>query len=175
MPSVEHAVYFYFSLSFLISRATAVMLFVSSVNDRAHELLRLLRLVPHAAYHDEVSRLAAELSADNVSLSGLKFFHITRKLFLTVSDDWFVIDRLISDFWFVVMCDMQQTSGMPWTLIGSDFSYRSPAALSPTSWFSFSSMRMKNHGIATRSCHIIKLNNKIAVSQFLKLINFLQT
>ncbi|KAM8719875.1 hypothetical protein ACLKA7_006005 [Drosophila subpalustris] len=98
MPSTVHAVYFYFSLSFLIGRSTAVLLFVSSVNDRAREPLRLLRLVPHAAYHDEVSRLSTELSADNVSLTGLKFFNITRKLFLTVAGSIVTYELVLIQF-----------------------------------------------------------------------------
>lgn len=85
MPSAVHAVYFYFSLSFLIGRSLAVLLFVSSVNDRAREPLHLLRHVPQAVYSDEVARFASELATDTVALSGLRFFSITRKLFLAVS------------------------------------------------------------------------------------------
>ncbi|KAH8281278.1 hypothetical protein KR018_007455 [Drosophila ironensis] len=85
MPTSAHAVYFYFSLSFLLSRATAVLLFVSAVNDRARETLRLLRLVPARAYYPEVSRFAGELAGDEVALTGAKFFNVTRQLFLAVA------------------------------------------------------------------------------------------
>ncbi|KAH8386646.1 hypothetical protein KR093_001649, partial [Drosophila rubida] len=99
MPSTVHAVYFYFSLSFLIGRSTAVLLFVSSVNDGAREpLLRLLRQVPHAGYSAEVSRLASELAADNVSLSGLKFFSVTRKLFLAVAGSIVTYELVLIQF-----------------------------------------------------------------------------
>lgn len=84
MPSSAHAVYFYFSLLFLLSRSTAVLLFVSAINDQAREPLRLLRLVPLKGYHPEVFRFAAELASDQVALTGLKFFNVTRKLFLAV-------------------------------------------------------------------------------------------
>ncbi|XP_062138673.1 gustatory receptor 5a for trehalose isoform X1 [Drosophila sulfurigaster albostrigata] len=99
MQSTVHAFYFYFSLSFLIGRSTAVLLFVSSVNDAARDpLLQLLRQVPHAGYSDEVSRLASELSADNVSLSGLKFFSITRKLFLSVAGSIVTYELVLIQF-----------------------------------------------------------------------------
>lgn len=85
MPSTVHAVYFYFSLAFLIGRSLSVLLFVSAVHERAREPLRLLHLVPPSGYLSEVQRLANELSSDNVSLSGLRFFNVTRKLCLAVS------------------------------------------------------------------------------------------
>ncbi|XP_016986403.2 gustatory receptor 5a for trehalose [Drosophila rhopaloa] len=85
MPSSAHAVYFYFSLMFLLSRSTAVLLFVSAINDQAREPLRLLRLVPLEGYHPEVFRFAGELASDQVALTGLKFFNVTRKLFLAMA------------------------------------------------------------------------------------------
>ncbi|XP_068159074.1 LOW QUALITY PROTEIN: gustatory receptor 5a for trehalose [Drosophila tropicalis] len=85
MPSMAHTVYFFFSLAFLLGRSIAVVIVVSSVNDRSQEPLRLLKLVPQRAFHVEVERFASELAKDVVALSGLKFFNVTRKLFLTVA------------------------------------------------------------------------------------------
>lgn len=85
MPSSAHAVYFYFSLLFLLGRSSAVLLFVSAINDQARAPLRLLRLVPSEGYHPEVSRFAAELASDRVALTGLKFFSVTRSMYLIVS------------------------------------------------------------------------------------------
>ncbi|KAH8287445.1 hypothetical protein KR054_007579 [Drosophila jambulina] len=85
MPSSAHAVYFYFSLLFLLGRSSAVLLFVSAINDQARAPLRLLRLVPSEGYHPEVSRFAAELASDRVALTGLKFFSVTRQLYLVVA------------------------------------------------------------------------------------------
>ncbi|EDV45919.2 gustatory receptor 5a for trehalose [Drosophila erecta] len=85
MPSSAHAVYFYFSLLFLLSRSTAVLLYVSAINDQARKPLHLLRLVPLKGYHPEVFRFAAELASDQVALTGLKFFNVTRKLFLAMA------------------------------------------------------------------------------------------
>ncbi|KAH8396274.1 hypothetical protein KR222_007231, partial [Zaprionus bogoriensis] len=98
MPSTAHAVYFYFSLLFLIGRSLAVLLFVSSVNDRSREPLQLLRHVPHAAYTEEVARFAGELAADTVALSGLRFFSISRKLFLAVAGSIVTYELVLIQF-----------------------------------------------------------------------------
>lgn len=85
MPSSAHAVYFYYSLCFLLSRSSMVLLLVSAINDQAREPLQLLRLIPSEAYHQpEVSRFAAELASDQVALTGAKYFNVTRRLFLAV-------------------------------------------------------------------------------------------
>ncbi|KAH8321166.1 hypothetical protein KR074_009135, partial [Drosophila pseudoananassae] len=86
MPSSAHAVYFYYSLCFLLSRASMVLLLVSAINDQAREPLQLLRLIPSEAYHQpEVTRFAAELASDKVALTGAKFFNVTRRLFLAMA------------------------------------------------------------------------------------------
>ncbi|EDW05834.1 gustatory receptor 5a for trehalose [Drosophila mojavensis] len=98
MPSTMHAVYFYFSLAFLIGRSLSVLLFVSAVHERARDPLRLLQLVPPSGYLSEVQRLANELSSDNVSLSGLRFFNVTRKLCLTVAGSIVTYELVLIQF-----------------------------------------------------------------------------
>ncbi|XP_037940356.1 gustatory receptor 5a for trehalose-like [Teleopsis dalmanni] len=85
MPSVAHAVYFYFSLSFLLARTLAVSLYLAEVNDRSLEPLKLIKCLSMKEYNTEVKRFYRELSTDLISLTGLKFFNITRKLLLTVA------------------------------------------------------------------------------------------
>lgn len=85
MPSVAHSVYFYFSLIYLIGRTLAVSLYAASVHDESRLSLRYLRCVPKDSWCPEVKRFAEEISSDMVALSGMKFFHLTRKLVLSVS------------------------------------------------------------------------------------------
>ncbi|EDX09147.1 GD13804 [Drosophila simulans] len=85
MPSVAHAVYFYFSLIFLIGRTLAVSLYSSSVHDESRLTLRYLRCVPKESWCPEVKRFTEEVISDEVALSGMKFFHLTRKLVLSVA------------------------------------------------------------------------------------------
>ncbi|XP_033242684.1 gustatory receptor for sugar taste 64f isoform X1 [Drosophila miranda] len=85
MPSVAHAVYFYFSLIFLIGRTLAVSLYSASVHDESRLTLRYLRCVPKDSWCPEVKRFSEEVINDEVALSGMKFFHLTRKLVLSVA------------------------------------------------------------------------------------------
>ncbi|KAH8371100.1 hypothetical protein KR093_006246 [Drosophila rubida] len=85
MPSVAHAVYFYFSLIFLIGRTLAVSLYAASVHDESRYTLRYLRCVPKDSWCSETKRFAEEITSDLVALSGMKFFHLTRKLVLSVA------------------------------------------------------------------------------------------
>lgn len=126
MPSLAHAVYFWFSLTFLITRTLAVSLYAADINDESKKPTRVLRAVPreswclevgglfgvkrascacalwncfgkHQQHHHhhhiimslsrskQVKRFSDEVTYDVVGLSGMKFFHITRKLVLSVS------------------------------------------------------------------------------------------
>lgn len=89
MPSVAHAAYFYFSLFFLLGRTLAVSLYSSMVHDESRKPLAILRCVPKESWCLEVKRFAEEISSDLVALSGMKFFHLTRKLVLSVSRELF--------------------------------------------------------------------------------------
>lgn len=85
MPSVAHAVYFYFSLIFLIGRTLAVSLYAASVHDESRRSLTYLRCIPKESWCPEAKRFAEEITSDLVALSGMKFFYLTRKLVLSVS------------------------------------------------------------------------------------------
>ncbi|KAI8118769.1 Gustatory receptor for sugar taste 64f [Lucilia cuprina] len=85
MPSIAHAAYFYFSLFFLLGRTLAVSLYSSTVHDESRKPLLILRCVPKESWCLEVKRFAEEISNDLIALSGMKFFHLTRKLVLSVA------------------------------------------------------------------------------------------
>ncbi|ALC49894.1 Gr5a, partial [Drosophila busckii] len=98
MPSAVHAVYFYFSICFLIGRSVAVLLYVSAVHDHSRAPLRLLREVPRQSYQEEQCRFASELVSDEIALTGLKFFSITRKLFLSVAGSIVTYELVLIQF-----------------------------------------------------------------------------
>ncbi|XP_058975798.1 gustatory receptor 5a for trehalose [Musca domestica] len=85
MPSIAHAIYFYFSFMFLLARTLAVSLYLAEVNDRSRDPLAILKYVPTNAYHIEVERFAMEINSMSVTMTGLRYFDITRKLVLTVA------------------------------------------------------------------------------------------
>lgn len=111
MPSFAHAVYFWFSLTFLITRTLAVSLYAAEINDESKKPTRVFRAVPRESwclevgllfnslctceewhsyillrtFRPKVKRFSDEVAYDIIALSGMKFFHITRKLVLSVS------------------------------------------------------------------------------------------
>lgn len=85
MPSVAHTLYFYFSLMFLLGRTLAVSLYSAEIYDESQKPIKVLRCVPMDSWCFETKRFSDEVSHDTVALTGMKFFHITRKLVLSVS------------------------------------------------------------------------------------------
>lgn len=95
-------VYFWFSLSFLITRTFAVSLCASYVHDESKKPYDALRTIPRHSWCLEAYRFSEELVNETVALSGMKLFHLTRHLILTVSQsaqkcaNRFVIDVLVA-------------------------------------------------------------------------------
>ncbi|XP_048006563.1 gustatory receptor for sugar taste 64f-like [Leguminivora glycinivorella] len=81
----EGPAYFIFSLVYLISRSVAVSLIASQVNSASLLPAPVLYDVPSPVYCIEVQRFIDQVHGDNVALSGLQFFSVTRELLLTVA------------------------------------------------------------------------------------------
>lgn len=84
MPSLAHAIYFWFSLIFLIARTLAVSLYSAGIYDASKEPIDVLRSVPHGSWSMDVQRFAEEVIHGKVALSGMQFFYLTRQLILSV-------------------------------------------------------------------------------------------
>lgn len=54
MPSFAHSVYFWFSLTFLITRTLAVSLYAANINDESKKPARVFRAVPRESWCLEV-------------------------------------------------------------------------------------------------------------------------
>lgn len=85
MPTTVHAVYFWFSLIYLISRTLAVTLYSAEINDQSKQPFKVIRIVPRESWCLEIKRFSNEVSRDTVALTGMKFFFLTRGLVLSVS------------------------------------------------------------------------------------------
>ncbi|RVE52037.1 hypothetical protein evm_003315 [Chilo suppressalis] len=81
----EAAVYFLFSLVYLIARSVAVSMIASQINIASLVPARVLYAVPSPVYCVEVQRLLDQVHGDTVALTGLQFFSITRTLLLTIA------------------------------------------------------------------------------------------
>lgn len=85
LPSVAHAVYFWFSLFFLITRTSAFLLFAAAIHDESKRPIEVLRAVPKKSLCTEVERFIEEVVNGTLSLTDMRFFYMTRKLILSVS------------------------------------------------------------------------------------------
>lgn len=83
MPSTIHAIYFYFSLSFLLVRTLIVTLSAAAIHDQARGPADVLRAVP--VWYSEVQRFGEEVVNNTVALSGMRFFYLTRSLIVSVA------------------------------------------------------------------------------------------
>ncbi|XP_011149359.2 gustatory receptor for sugar taste 64f isoform X2 [Harpegnathos saltator] len=82
---IVRKIYFCFSFGFLLARTTAVSLYAASVHDESLLPAPILYNVSSSSYGNEVSRFLSQVTTDNISLTGMKFFSVTRSLVLTVA------------------------------------------------------------------------------------------
>lgn len=92
IPETLNALYFKFSISFIISRTLATLYFATTVHEAAAGPKVLVKSVPHQAWGPEVERFAYQLSNETVALSGKGFFYFTRNVILTVGGE-LLLDR----------------------------------------------------------------------------------
>ncbi|KAJ6635417.1 Gustatory receptor for sugar taste 64f, partial [Pseudolycoriella hygida] len=84
LPSIAHTAYFWFSLIFLITRTFAVSLYSAELNSESKKPIQAIRSCPDVSWCIEVKRFYSEVSTDTVALSGMRFFHLTRGLVLSI-------------------------------------------------------------------------------------------
>ncbi|XP_055909609.1 gustatory receptor for sugar taste 64e-like isoform X2 [Eupeodes corollae] len=84
-PSFTHTLYFWFSLFYLLGRTLALSLYSADIHDESRRPMLVFRAVPREYWCKEIKRFAQEVSTDLVALSGMKFFHLTRSLVLSVA------------------------------------------------------------------------------------------
>lgn len=95
-PEKLNALYFYFSIIFIISRTLSMLYFSTTVNEASQRPYKILRSIPHNAWGPEVDRFAYQLRQETIALSGRKFFYFTRNVILTVSLSFRKFHRIIS-------------------------------------------------------------------------------
>lgn len=123
MASIPHAVYFWFSLIFLIARTLAVSLYSAEIYDQSKKPVDVLRAIPNHSWCTEARRFSEHVVNDTIALTGMRFFYLTRKLILTVRDK-----NLIFDAKRIAICFLH---------------FRLPVQLSHTNWFWYNSILKK--------------------------------
>ncbi|CAB3245377.1 unnamed protein product [Arctia plantaginis] len=81
----EHSIFTLSSLTFLVARFTTMCLSAASVNVASLLPASVLYKVPSCSYSIEVQRFLDQVHDDVVALTGMKYFHITRELVLSMA------------------------------------------------------------------------------------------
>ncbi|XP_049771840.1 gustatory receptor for sugar taste 64e-like [Schistocerca cancellata] len=85
LASAVETVYYYWSFIYLFAKTCLVSLSAADIYVRSKEPSALLYSVPPLDYSTEVERFLSQVTSDNVALTGLNFFPVTRTLLLTVA------------------------------------------------------------------------------------------
>ncbi|XP_003705354.1 gustatory receptor for sugar taste 64f isoform X2 [Megachile rotundata] len=83
--NIFSTIYFFSSFAFLIGRACAVTLLSARIHDQSKKALPFLYNCSASNYNIETQRLQYQLTSDDVALTGLRFFSITRNFMLAVA------------------------------------------------------------------------------------------
>lgn len=81
-----HSVYFWASFLFLMSRTAAVIVFLSNVHVASKKGLPALFACPSHSFCQDSERLLHHMASDELALSGLGLFHVTRSFLLAVNN-----------------------------------------------------------------------------------------
>ncbi|CAL7948631.1 unnamed protein product [Xylocopa violacea] len=92
------AAYFFGSFAFLIGRTCAVILLTARINDQSKKALPYLYNCSTSNYSIEAQRLQCQLTTDEVALTGLRFFSITRNFMLAVAGAVITYEVLLLQF-----------------------------------------------------------------------------
>ncbi|KAE8744514.1 Gustatory receptor 31 [Frankliniella occidentalis] len=83
--SIAKNIYFVFSFGLLLLRTACVSLCAASINDESKQVRKFLYSVSSRTYCEEVDRFIIQATTDEIALTGLKFFSLTRSFLLTVT------------------------------------------------------------------------------------------
>ncbi|XP_012345927.1 gustatory receptor for sugar taste 64f-like isoform X1 [Apis florea] len=85
MRGIIEKIYFGFSFGFLLARTTVVSLCAATIHDESLLPAPILYSVSSSSFSTEVMRFLSQVTTDNICLTGMKFFSVTRSLVLTVA------------------------------------------------------------------------------------------
>nr|XP_012217698.1 PREDICTED: gustatory receptor for sugar taste 64f-like [Linepithema humile] len=109
---IVRKIYFCFSFGFLLARTTAVSLYAASVHDESLLPAPVLYSVSGSSYSSEVARLLTQVTTDNISLTGMKFFSVTRSLVLTVAGTIVTYELVLVQFNSVQQVDQSNMTNV---------------------------------------------------------------
>ncbi|KAL7303890.1 hypothetical protein TKK_0004011 [Trichogramma kaykai] len=112
MPNAIQTIYFCFSFGFLLLRTAAVSLYAAAIYDESRLPAPVLYGVCSSNYSTEVRRFLNQVTTDSISLTGMKFFSITRSLILTVAGTIVTYELVLVQFNAVQADHLQSDSNI---------------------------------------------------------------
>ncbi|XP_011881612.1 PREDICTED: gustatory receptor for sugar taste 64f-like isoform X1 [Vollenhovia emeryi] len=109
---IVRKIYFCFSFGFLLARTTAVSLYAASIHDESRLPAPILYSVSGSSYGNEVSRFLTQVTTDNISLTGMKFFSVTRGLVLTIAGTIVTYELVLVQFNTVQQVDQSNITNV---------------------------------------------------------------
>lgn len=86
LPFLINYVYFWFSLIYLFGRTLLAQYLAACIHDATNYPLDVLKAVPYEGWCIEVQRFIDQIRSQTMAFSGYKFFYLTRKMILAVSN-----------------------------------------------------------------------------------------
>ncbi|KAF7996932.1 hypothetical protein HCN44_002578 [Aphidius gifuensis] len=91
-------VYGIYSFVFIVMRAICVLYSIARINDHSKIILPIIYQCPLSKYTNETYRLQCQLTSDEIALTGMKFFSITRGFILTVAGAMVTYEIILLQF-----------------------------------------------------------------------------
>ncbi|KAK5638896.1 hypothetical protein RI129_013191 [Pyrocoelia pectoralis] len=92
-------IYFYFSFGFMIGRTICVSLYGSWIHDESQKVLPLLNSVPSNVYNVEIRRFTLHVGIEAISLTGKRFFNVTRGIVLSIAGTIVTYELVLIQFY----------------------------------------------------------------------------
>ncbi|XP_044001646.1 gustatory receptor 5a for trehalose-like [Aphidius gifuensis] len=87
-----------FSFVFIVMRTIGVLFSAAKINDHSKNILPIIYQCPRSKYNNETYRLQCQLTSDEIALTGMSFFSITKGFILTVAGAIFTYEIILLQF-----------------------------------------------------------------------------
>ncbi|XP_063220885.1 gustatory receptor for sugar taste 64f-like [Bacillus rossius redtenbacheri] len=118
VKNAAEIVYFYYSVGFLLLRIVLVAINAAAINDESKEPKTIIFSVPSRSFSSEVQRFLLQVTFDEVVLTGMKFFSVTRSLILTIAGTIVTYEIFLIQFHYTSTDDLLRVNSSNATTCG---------------------------------------------------------
>lgn len=95
---VIEKIYFYYSITFLICRTSALFLLASSIYENSRKPLKIIRSIPNEGWFQEIERFSDQIRGETNGLSGMNFFFMTRRVLFGLASTILTYELVLLQF-----------------------------------------------------------------------------